>query len=344
MKKYLGIIFLVLFSLNLQAQDLKTSQDSIQVFYDNIFKVMKNGYLYKESVNWEEIESKIKNNLNQYSNFNKSLKEVSKLFDLTNADHSRLYFQQQQISGNFESPTQDDFSEQWIKKYKENPTFNVKVIDGNIGYILMPGIMFTDYTSRNIHKSAQSMYDKINEIKSSNNIKGWILDLRFNTGGNCEPMLLALYDFLGDNDIWGVLDINKEIEQKIKLTNGKYKINSKKSSYINSKGNLLEKSKVAVITNIATGSSGEITALAFKGRKNTIFIGEPTNGKTTSNVQANLPFGAFMTLTVGLDCDRNGNYYKKIIPDIAVVEKDNFDKLLLDGNIQEAIKFISEQE
>ena len=344
MNKHLRIIYIVLFSLNLQAQDLNTSQDSIQVFYNNIFKVLKEGYLYKESVNWDEIESRIKNNLKQYSNFNKSLKEVSNIFDLTNADHSRLYYKKQQFSGNFEGPTREDFSDQWITKYKTNPSFEVKVIDKDIGYILMPGIMFTDYTSKNIHSLAQSMYDKINELKSSNNIKGWILDLRFNTGGNCEPMLLALYDFLGDNEIWGVLDFNKEIEEKIKLTNGKYKINSKNSSYINPKGNLLEKNKVAVITNIATGSSGEITALAFKGRENTIFIGEPTNGKTTANVQATLPFEAFMTLTVGLDCDRNGNYYQKIIPDIAVVEKDNFDNLLLDGNIQEAIKFITEQE
>ena len=51
-----------------------------------------------------------------------------------------------------------------------------------------------------------------------------------------------------------------------------------------------------------------------------------------------------MTLMTGYDCDRNGKYYEKIIPDIAVIEQDNFAVLLLDGNIQEAIKFISEQQ
>ncbi len=46
----------------------------------------------------------------------------------------------------------------------------------------------------------------------------------------------------------------------------------KTTSYINPKEELLDKVRVAVITNMATGSSGEVTALAFKGRRNTILL------------------------------------------------------------------------
>lgn len=106
-------------------------------------------------------------------------------------------------------------------------------------------------------------------------------------------------------------------------------------------GALLHNTKVALITNIATGSSGEVTALAFKGRENTIFIGEKTNGKTTANIIVDLPFGAYMTLSTGFDCDRNGNFYQHIEPDIKISKQDNFDDLLLNKNIQEGIKFIS---
>jgi C-terminal processing protease CtpA/Prc len=84
--------------------------------------------------------------------------------------------------------------------------------------------------------------------------------------------------------------------------------------------------------------------LAFKGRENTIFIGEKTNGKTTSNMIADLPFGAYMTLTIGYDCDRNGNFYDSIVPDIEIKNQDNFDNLLLDGNIVEAINFIRDKK
>jgi C-terminal processing protease CtpA/Prc len=104
---------------------------------------------------------------------------------------------------------------------------------------------------------------------------------------------------------------------------------------------LLGKAKVAVITGSITASSGEVTALAFKGRQNTIFIGEKTFGMTTSNVKRVLPFNSMMALSTAYDCDRNGNFYGHIVPDVAVSKQDNFDDLLSDKNIQEAIEFIS---
>ncbi|MCT6706788.1 hypothetical protein N4286_14355, partial [Staphylococcus aureus] len=82
--------------------------------------------------------------------------------------------------------------------------------------------------------------------------------MRFNTGGNSWPMLLALYDFLGNNDINGSLNIDKKQINKIKLDKGVYYNNSKKVSYITPHGQLLDQAKVAVITSAATGSSGEI--------------------------------------------------------------------------------------
>ena len=344
MKRLLGIIFLFCGASHLNAQKLSSSQDSIQVFYKDLFKDLKTGYLYRDQVNWDSIQAEVGQNLKQYSDFRSSLKEVSTIFDLAKADHCRVYYEQEQLAGNFETPTGKDFSEQWITKYTTNPEFEAKVIHEDIGYILMPEMTFTDVSKKNIQNLAQPMYDQIQEIKNSGKIKGWILDLRMNTGGNSEPMLLALYDLLGDHEIWGVLDIHKKKITSVKLSNGKYFNNSKKSSYITPEGALQDTAKVAVITNLATGSSGEVTALAFKGRENTIFIGQRTNGKTTTNTMVSLPFGAIMAITVGLDCDRNGNFYEYIIPDIQISKQDNFEDLLLDGNIQEAIKYISSEE
>lgn len=342
MKFIVAIIFLSAFTNNLNAQKTNTSQDSIKAFYDKLFTVMKKGYLYKDNVNWKEIEPKVRENLAKYPNFNSSLKEVATIFDFAKADHGKVYYNKATFFGNFAGPTKKDFSDQWLKKYAAKPNFEVKVLDNEIGYILMPGMLFEDFSSKNIHNLAQPMYDEINKIKGSKDLKGWIIDLRMNTGGNCQPMILALYDFLGNNNVWGVLDINKKKISSVKLSNGNYMDNSKKVSYIDPKGMLLDKTKVAILTNLGTGSSGEVIALAFKGRENTVFIGEKTNGKTTSNIMVDLPFGAYMTLTVGLDCDRNGNYYEQVIPDIFISKQDNFDDLLLDGNIQEAVKFLAQ--
>lgn len=340
MKNKINIIVALLLVSQLNAQKLKTSQDSMRVFYDKLFSVMKKGYLYKDKINWNEIEQNVKGNLTYYDNFDSSLNEVKTIFDFAKADHSAVFYNKAKISGNFKNPSKNDFSTQWQKKYATKPAFEVKVIDNEIGYILMPGFMFEDFSSKNIHNLAQPMYNEISKIKTAQNLKGWIIDLRFNTGGNCQPMLLALYDFLGNNTIWGVLDGNKKKISSVTLSGGNYIDNSKRVSYVNSKGALLDKTKVALITNLATGSSGEVIALAFKEREKTIFIGENTNGKTTSNIVVDLPFGAYMTLTIGLDGDRNGNFYEKIIPDILVSKQDNFDDLMLDKNIQEGVKFI----
>lgn len=37
----------------------------------------------------------------------------------------------------------------------------------------------------------------------------------------------------------------------------------------------------------------------------------------------------------------NWEFYKRIIPDIKITGQDNFDSLLLDGNIKEGFKYIN---
>jgi hypothetical protein len=317
-----------------------TVQDSINVFYTSLLNVMRSDYVYRENIEWNIVESQVRENLKQYTSFQGSLKEVTTLFDLTNADHCKLQYNNAFYSGNFPGPSKKDFSEQWLKKYGTKPFFEVRVLSGNIGYILMPAISYDHSNANKIDRIAQNMYDEINNVKSAHLLKGWIIDLRFNTGGNCQPMLLALYDFLGDNEIWGVLNAQKEKVRSVYLAKGKYIDESQKIGQVKTKGPLLDKTKVALITCIATGSSGEVTALAFKSRKNTMFLGEETNGKTTANTIVNLPFGAYMTLSTGYDCDRNGIFYHRIVPDISISKEDNFDDLLSDKNIIEGIKFI----
>jgi C-terminal processing protease CtpA/Prc len=340
MKKHLILICLFCYSINGIAQNTLTSKDSISTFYKSIISIMKSDYLYKEKVDWQQLESELKDSLANYNNFKNSLNQITTLFDGAGATHTSVLFEGNSISATYNGPSGNDFSEEWIRKYSAEPSFEVKIIDDNYGYILMPSMNFEDIGSKNIRKISQPLYDQITEVKESKELKGWIIDLRFNSGGNIWPMLLALYDFLGDNSVYGIMDIDKKIVAMTKLKNGKYYDNKKVTSYIVPSGKKLNEVKVAIIIGKATASSGEITALAFKGRSNTIFIGEPTMGMTTTNNKRNLPFGAFMALMIGYDCDRNGVFYEKILPEIELIKQDNFEDLTLDNNIIQAIKYI----
>jgi len=342
MKKALALICLLCFMLNVNAQKFKTSQDSIKVFYDKIFKALEVAYIYKEDYDWKKLKTETFKNLETAKDFKSSLKEVKVLFEKIGADHSKVTYQGKSYGPSVEI-SWDNFSKQWMTKFASKPQFEAKILDKKYGYILMPSISFNDFSSENVHKIAQPLYDKILELKTNNKLEGWIVDLRFNTGGNSTAMLLALYDLLGDNVVWGTLGIDKKLINSTKLNKGVYDQGEKKSAYIKPRGELIDKSKVAVLIGGLTASSGEVTALAFKGRANTIFIGEKTLGKTTSNMVVTLPFDAIMPMSTGYDCDRNGNYYKQIPPDIIISKEDNFDDLLQDKNIQEAIQFFTKK-
>lgn len=338
MKQIFGLLFLLCFSLSINAQKKESSQDSIKIFYGQLFKNLKSEYLHKNEVNWNEIIKENNQKLSQYENFTSSLSEIETLFNKIGATHCNVYFNNKTYRSSPKS-IKEKLSEEWKSKYAAKPNFETKVIDNEIGYILIPKIIFSDISDKNIHKIAQPLYDEIVGLKSKNKLKGWIIDLRFNTGVNSWPMVLSLYDFLGNNIISGSLNIDKKQTNTIKLDNGVYYDNSTKISYIIPKGQLLDQEKVAIITGSATGSSGEVVALSFKGRANTIILGEETYGATTGNIQAKLPFNSYMALTTSYDCDRNGKYYDTILPDIIILKRDNFENLRLDNNIQEAIKF-----
>ena len=316
-------------------------QDSINTFYKELFKALKIGYLHRKTVDWKMVESETYQRLAPYTSFKPSLNEIKSLFDKINASHCLVYRGEDKYSGTHPVIPKDRYSAQWKKKYDTKPAFEVKVLEGKYGYILVPGMVFFDNSAENIHRVSQPLYEQIAEVKNNNTIEGWIVDLRFDTGGNSAPMLLALYDLLGDNNIWGELNVNKRPVGKYKLDNGHYIQKSKVISSITPNGHLLDKAKVAVITGLFTGSAGEITALAFKGRADTRFVGEKTAGYTTGNVSWALPFNTTMALTTGYDSDRNGIYYDYIMPDVVISKQDNFEELSLDGNIMESIKFIN---
>jgi C-terminal processing protease CtpA/Prc len=61
-----------------------------------------------------------------------------------------------------------------------------------------------------------------------------------------------------------------------------------------------------VLTGRRTVSAGEIVALAFRGKDQTLLIGEPTAGLTTANATYSLSDRSMLVLTVCQEADRTG--------------------------------------
>jgi carboxyl-terminal processing protease len=99
---------------------------------------------------------------------------------------------------------------------------------------------------------------------------------------------------------------------------------------------------VAVLIDSGTGSSGEATAIAFRGRAKTRFFGEHTQGASTGNEVFALSDGAAMWLTIGINADRTGKQYMdgfdpdEVIPGVGKIVPDVHDPVL-----QAALRWLS---
>ena len=208
--------------------------------------------------------------------------------------------------------SQEDFNRNLLEFYMTYPKFEVKVLQNNYGYILVPGMLLLNATKKDLDERAQLIYDAIIKINNEHTIKGWIVDLRINIGGNSNPMLAGLYHLLGNGTTNLTLDAQKNAKTLSYLEEGILYQNHKIMAQVQATKSPTPKIPVAVVTGLMTTSAGEVVSLGFRGRKNTIFIGEPSSGSTTFNDLFELPYNTKAAITLSYGADRTGKYTRNI--------------------------------
>ena len=149
----------------------------------------------------------------------------------------------------------------------------------------------------------------IRHLDTKNNVQGWIVDLRGNNGGNMWPMLAGLAPLTGAGPLGYFVQNVKGVESKNVWKADVVKV---KKAYKLKKPD----TKIAVLIGPRTGSSGEMTTVAFIGRSNTRLFGQPTGGYTTANRTFILSDGSNLLLASSYVADRNQKkYLNKITPD-----------------------------
>lgn len=316
-------------------------KDSISTFYDKFFEKLEAHYIFTKEVNWNELKPMIKQEALQQDSFKNSLKICSTLFDTINGSHLILFAGEDMYQGSPKREfTQEDFSASFLEKYAENSGFEVQLLYNNYGYIFVPGMLLLNATQEELDANTQKIYDAIAELDMAHEIKGWIVDLRLNIGGNSNTMLAGLYHLIGDHTTGLYLDANKNVDSRSGLFEGKFYENHKVLTQAKVSLEPTPEIPVALLTGIMTNSAGEFVVLGFRGRSNTIVIGEESYGSTTANDLFELPFNTKAAITLSYGTDRKGDYTPTIVPDISIVKEANFEDLGKDKNVLEAIKFI----
>jgi carboxyl-terminal processing protease len=209
-------------------------------------------------------------------------------------------------------------------EYSFNPPVRGRVVSDNIGVIELPQFTasLTDQKKarEDANRFAEQVQSLIRELDQKN-LRGWILDLRLNGGGNMWPMLAGVGPILGEGEVGSFVAASGST--KWKYQDGKSLIQSSVLSQVAAPYRVKhEHPPVAVLTDEVTASSGEAIVIAFRGRAKTHFFGMPTRGVPTANQPFKLSDGAILNLTTALEADRTGKQYDSKIPPDTQIKSD----------------------
>jgi len=196
----------------------------------------------------------------------------------------------------------------------ENATY--KVVNG-YGYILVPG--FHSGNKKLIRAFAEHLQAEIKRLSQAG-IKGWIVDLRGNSGGNQEPMIAGMGPLFSSVKLGSLVDVNHKYSSW-NYERGLYFFDDDKANgwRVSNPVVLTSQLPIAVLTDGQAGSSGEIAAISFVGNARTKSFGQPTMGLTTGNGSFGLPDGSQMFIASTHMVDRNGKVYSRpVVPDVLV--------------------------
>ena len=194
--------------------------------------------------------------------------------------------------------------------------FGGKLLQGRFGYVRTASV------SGPAEGHAQQYHDLIRGMDAAATC-GWVVDLRFNTGGNMWPMLAGVGPILGEGSPGRFVDADGAQMPWFyqggvsgMMRNGqRQNISAAASAYTLQR----QAPPVAVLTGPATASAAEAVTIAFRGRPGTRSFGSATAGLPTANTGYGLSDGAIMVLTTAWEEDRDGvRYTTRIAPDESV--------------------------
>lgn len=260
---------------------------------DALATIGKNG-IYSGSDGWKSTYEECLKMIENAESYEDTYPAIKKALSVCGGKHSMLMTKSESQS------TSDSYDEVL-------PTVS---LNGDIAVIKLPDFLGTAEAGQKYAKVAE---DFIHENRDK--IKGVVLDLRGNTGGDMGPMATAVSSLLPDGELmyyhYRSYDVPVTLKDGVISNAG----TGGKSLYPDEK----LKVPVAILTDGMTASSGEALTLCFRGLEKVKTFGAPTAGYTSVNMLYSLYDGAQLYLTVAFDKARTGEIFKEtsIEPDVA---------------------------
>lgn len=344
MKTRSKLICILLLAITLRpgtssAQSINLKNDSAHLLLDTVLSFAKHNSLYRNKVDWKKVEDSVRLTAENAVTTKEVLPSIQLLYKLLGDHHGFITYGNKSYRWEkAEAKLDPKTHKALIKKGQEKNKVSSCILEKGYGYLQIPNNNPTH--QGDIEKIATQIRDSLLKLNPQQ-LKGLIIDLRLNYGGNLSAVLGGLttlfkpgklgsfvYPVTGQAEEWGIIN-----DRIFAGTDTTHKIPGiGKSTY-----NL----KVVVLIGPYTRSSGEAAAISFKGRKNTLFIGENSGGYTTSNnsFQFTKEIGFFIATAV--EADRNGHIYlDNVQPDQEIIGGDDFEDLKKDEKIIAGLKWL----
>jgi hypothetical protein len=200
-----------------------------------------------------------------------------------------------------------------------------RLLRAGIAYLAVPA--FAGGTPAHQVEFAESLKNLI-QAHDSQAACGWVVDLRQNSGGNLWPMVAGLGPLLGDGELAAsVYPDGRRVG--VWYRDGQAGFGDYVQLRVPVPYRPAARRPVAVLLGPGTASSGEVLAVAFRGRPETRSFGSATRGVSAGNRTFALSDGAALHLTVAATSDRDGHVLAgPVPPDEAIARVDGEDAVL----------------
>lgn len=293
--------------------------------------------LYRNRVDWPATRAEVQRLADTATTIPSLAPALRYLLRAMGDEHARVFHGGRQIAYNFGAPKPHQASAttelyERIQSATAFP-FHAELVARGVGYVRIVGLPMGDNLAmaRDIERAVCSVHRQ--------GARRWIIDLRYNGGGNLNPMAEGIAAILGDGDVGGRAGLTPQEAGAWTITRGDF-INEGYAVRLPNGCRLPTGSKVAVLTSVYTASSGEALAVMFKGRPNTRFFGAKTFGMITVTDWSQFTDSTAMTISVGYYRDRTGRTYDQFVDVDEEVPFAPVDLLRDDTGVQRALAWL----
>jgi len=316
MIKYFLLPLLLAATLYVQAQQ-SSATDSLPCMekagrlLNEALNFMEKNYYRRDEISWPEFEARARQQLLAAGNCEDAYASISWCFKQLNEPHSFIMppaKAARYTGGIEEGPTPEPTLSELVGE------IHGEWLQDSIAYLTVPWISTDD--SLVCERIADSLQSVIARLDARGGISRWIIDVRKNSGGNIWPMLTGIGPLLGDG-VCGYF-VSGDHRVPIAYHDGSATQGRHIRCRVSNQGYHTQRAQksIVVLTGRRTVSAGEIVALAFKGKAQTLLIGEPTAGLTTANATYSLSDRSMLVLTICQEADYTGRICDgSIVPD-----------------------------